>query len=128
MKPTTFEELFSQIQIDADNQVIYNKEMYLKQALEIHQQHIKDLKESNNEWELSFDLYHKALLRGTELFRKINPDYPVSTYPDTGNMIESLCDKIQELQSGRELAIRFIKEKRKDTPGMGALLAILNAI
>jgi len=35
MKPETLEELFDQIQIDADNGVIYNKAMYLKEAKRI---------------------------------------------------------------------------------------------
>ena len=38
MKPNTLEELFDQIQIDADNHVIYNKELYLNEAKRIFAQ------------------------------------------------------------------------------------------
>jgi hypothetical protein len=35
MIPKTFEELFDQIEIDANNEVVFNKAMYLNQAKEI---------------------------------------------------------------------------------------------
>lgn len=59
----------------------------------------KKLQEENKEWERSFDLYHSALMRGEKLFREINPDFPILSSPDTGKMIESLCEEITKLKA-----------------------------
>lgn len=58
--------------------------------------------EEAQEWEASFDLYHEAALRGTAIYRELNPDYPVLSHPDTGKMINALCDEIQSLNTQLE--------------------------
>ncbi len=55
-----------------------------------------------DEYDQSFELYHNALLRGTVIFRKLNPDYPISSYPDTGKMMESICAHIEDLKVQHE--------------------------
>jgi hypothetical protein len=45
MKPKTIKELFGQIQIDADNQIIFNRSMYEKQANEIVDSLLKQQRE-----------------------------------------------------------------------------------
>lgn len=68
------------------------------QALEASESKVKELEEQNKEWEQSFDLYHKACRRGELEYRKIHPDYPELSRPDTGKMVSNLCDKILEQQ------------------------------
>jgi hypothetical protein len=51
------------------------------------------------EWNDSFDLYHGATMRATKYYRKIFPDFPALSHPDTGRMIHALCDRIIELEN-----------------------------
>lgn len=64
------------------------------------------LKTQNKEWEKSFDLYHNAIMHGTEIFRQNNPDYPELSYPDTGKMVANLCEMIDDLRK----EVQYLKE------------------
>lgn len=78
--------------------------------------------ESNNQM---FDLFHMATLKGTELYRQMHPEYPPLRLPDTTSMIESLCNRIMDLEKLSKLKeenIEILKQiidtmkKEKDVP------------
>lgn len=51
-----------------------------------------DLKEDNRDWEQSFDLYHKADMRGIKMWREKNPGNDL-VMPDKGNMVAWLLEQ-----------------------------------
>jgi len=59
---------------------------------------VDDLRKDNAEWQASFDLYDKAMARGTEQWRKANPGNEL-VLPDTGNLVEWLIAENERMKN-----------------------------
>jgi hypothetical protein len=80
------EELAYEIKV-AEGQLGVSKE------LQEENQRLRDKIKENN---LSFDLYHDAVQRGTEKYRELYLDFPKNSLPDLAKMVEGLCEKVQQ--------------------------------
>jgi len=59
---------------------------------------IKKLEADVDEHDQSFGLYEKAIRRGTALWKEWHPDKPL-THPDTGELVNELCETIDRLRT-----------------------------
>lgn len=64
----------------------------LKKQLADARETIDALRKENNEWKASFELYHRALMKGTNLWKRFMKKKDV--WPDTAKMLQWLMKKI----------------------------------
>jgi hypothetical protein len=73
----------------------FNPEVMLSDLSElVNNKLFNDHEQEKKEWELSFDLYHRASKRAQQLYYELNPTFPKNTLPDTSKMINFLCDMV----------------------------------
>lgn len=69
----------------------------LKAALPSVPKRIAELEADNANWQTSFDLYDKAIRRGSDEWRKSHPE--MDCWPDMAEMVKWLCERNAELEA-----------------------------